>query len=44
LAPEVTQAKQTERQRKHGRLHPFQLAREVERQKKAIDAQRQLCP
>jgi len=42
-APEVTPVKTAELRREHGRLNPFQLAREVERQKRAIEGQRQLC-
>jgi hypothetical protein len=42
-APEVTRAQKAELRREHGRLNPFQLAREVERQQKEIAAQRQLA-
>jgi len=42
-APEVRTAQKVELRREHGRLNPFQLAREVERQKRAIEGQRQLC-
>ena len=41
-APQVTQAKKTELQALHARLNPFQLHRDLERQKKAIEAIR-LC-
>ena len=44
LALEVTPVKTAELRREPGRLNPFQLAREVERQKRAIEAQRRLCP
>jgi len=40
LAGEVTAAKKAELAALHGRLNPFQLAREVERQKKEIEARR----
>ena len=40
LAEKVTAAKKAELAALHRRLNPFQLAREVERQKKAIEAQR----
>jgi len=40
LAKEVTGAKKTELRELHGRLNPFQLAREIERQKKEIQAER----
>jgi hypothetical protein len=40
LAGEVTAAKKAELKGLHGRLNPFQLAREVERQKQAVEAQR----
>jgi hypothetical protein len=43
LAPEVTKIKRAELRREHGRLNPFQLAREVERQQALIAAQRQLA-
>jgi hypothetical protein len=39
---EVTRAQKVELRALHGRLNPFQLAREVERQKKAIEAVRLL--
>jgi hypothetical protein len=42
LAAEVTAAKKAELRALHGGLNPFQLAREVERQKKEIEAQRLL--
>ncbi len=41
-ASEVTAAKKAELQKLHQQLNPFALAREVERQKKTIDAQRLL--
>jgi len=41
-AGEVTPAKKAELQKLHEQLNPFALAREVERQKKAINAQRLL--
>ena len=43
-AAEVLPAKQRELIALHQRLNPFALAREVERQKKAINAQRLLAP
>jgi hypothetical protein len=42
-AAEVTQAKKAELRTEHGRLNPFQLAREVERQQRRIAAVRQLA-
>lgn len=41
-ATEVTAAKKSELRRLHGSLNPFQLGREIERQKKEIEAQRLL--
>jgi len=41
-AAEVTKAKKAALRSEHGRLNPFQLAREVERQQKGIAAARQL--
>ena len=43
-ASEVTPAKKAELQKLHEQLNPFALAREVERQKKAINAERRLGP
>jgi hypothetical protein len=43
-APEVTAAKKAELRRLHGSLNPFQLGREIERQKKEIEARRLLRP
>jgi hypothetical protein len=42
-APAVRTGKQAELRALHGRLNPFQLAWEIERQKRAIEVQRQLC-
>lgn len=39
-APQVTAAKKTELKTLHARLNPFQLHRDIERQKKAIEASR----
>jgi len=41
-AKEVSPAKQAELRKVHAQLNPFALAREVERQKKVIEAQRRL--
>lgn len=43
LAAEVSAEKKTELQALHGRLNPFELAREIERQKKQIEARRLLA-
>ena len=43
-ASEVTAKKKTELRRLHGSLNPFQLGREIERQKKEIEARRLLRP
>ena len=37
-APQVTAAKKTELKALHARLNPFQLHRDIERQKKEIEA------
>jgi hypothetical protein len=42
LAAEVTAEKKAELKQLHARLNPFQLGREVERQKKEIEARRSL--
>lgn len=42
LAAAVTAAKKAELRRQHGSLNPFQLGREIERQKQAIEARRLL--
>ena len=39
-APQVTAEKKTELKTLHGRLNPFQLHRDIERQKKEIEVQR----
>jgi hypothetical protein len=43
-AAEVTREKKTELQRLHRELNPFQLAREIEKQKKRIEERRLLRP
>ena len=43
LAQEVSAEKKTELQALHARLNPFQLGREIERQKKEIEARRLLA-
>ena len=43
LAKEVSAAKKAELQALHARLNPFQLGREIERQKKEIEARRLLA-
>lgn len=40
----VTRAKKQELRELHARLNPFQLGRDIERQKKVIEAQRLLRP
>lgn len=42
-APEIGAQQKTQLKELHGRLNPFQLTREIERQKKEINRQRQLC-
>src|SRR5206468_11652107 len=42
VAAEVSAEKKAELQRLHGSLNPFQLGREIERQKKVIEARRLL--
>ena len=39
-APQVTEEKKTQLKRAHARLNPFQLSRDIERQKKEIEANR----
>jgi hypothetical protein len=41
-AAEVNAARKAELRRLHGSLNPFQLGREIERQKQAIEARRLL--